>query len=128
MNKLATIILKHDTPDGCHHFDWMFAQNEPPVSDLITYRLDILPKSACVGSQLNIKRLADHRTKYLQYEGPISNNRGNVSKIAVGWYNLLIDNSFADKDINHLFNVIWDTGENQRWQIIYNAQKLIRLL
>lgn len=31
-------------------------------------------------------RLQDHRTRYLDYEGPVSNNRGSVQKWATGKY------------------------------------------
>jgi hypothetical protein len=35
---------------------------------------------------IEAERLADHRLAYLDYEGPVTGNRGNVRRIDVGTY------------------------------------------
>jgi hypothetical protein len=86
-----TVILRHDVPDGSSHFDWMF---EPPAgfprnsaSDsarLVTFRCDIRPDQLQPGTAQFINRLPDHRDRYLDYEGPVSGDRGTVMRIRRG--------------------------------------------
>lgn len=40
-------------------------------------------------SAISARRLPDHRRAYLEYEGPISGNRGQVRRIDAGTYRLL---------------------------------------
>lgn len=42
---------------------------------------------------LKAERLADHRRLYLDYEGPISGDRGEVCRVAAGEYRLLEDSA-----------------------------------
>jgi hypothetical protein len=55
---------------------------------LLTYRLMLLPQGASCpdANSQSVERLPDHRTLYLDYEGPISRDRGSVRKIARGEY------------------------------------------
>ena len=39
-----------------------------------------------VGSEVEAELLVDHRTAYLDYEGPVSGGRGNVTRVAAGVY------------------------------------------
>ena len=85
---LPTVLLRHDLPDGSHHFDWMIGQNREGTLPLITFRLDQglglrldeLPAGHSVGAQ----RIADHRSLYLSYEGPIKDDRGIVRRLCGG--------------------------------------------
>ncbi len=75
------VILRHITPDDCDqptHWDWMFELDE----SLATWSIDVLPISEVV----HARRIADHRLAYLDYEGPVSRNRGVVSTIDRGEY------------------------------------------
>lgn len=36
--------------------------------------------------EVKFSRLPDHRTAYLQYEGPVSDDRGSVSRVISGTY------------------------------------------
>jgi hypothetical protein len=65
------VILAHDHP--APHWDFML--EDGPV--LLTWRLASppLPKQT-VASQ----RIGDHRPLYLDYEGPVSGGRGNVTR------------------------------------------------
>lgn len=69
------VVLAHDEPDGGRHFDLMIEQG----GALATWRCPVEPGRARF-SPLAIQRLPDHRLHYLTYEGPISGNRGSVSR------------------------------------------------
>lgn len=75
-----TVLLRHDLPDGSGHFDWMLAVDDH--GPLVTFRLerDISEDLDAFDGQ----RIADHRRRYLAYEGPISSNRGVVTRVATG--------------------------------------------
>src|SRR5579872_1900952 len=65
-------ILEHDHP--VLHWDLMLEAGEV----LWTWRLAAPPQAGVVGEAT---RTFDHRPLYLEYEGPVSGNRGRV----VGW-------------------------------------------
>lgn len=54
------------------HFDLLLQADEAAL----TWELPRLPMQ---GESLPVQRLADHRLHYLDYEGPLSENRGQVS-------------------------------------------------
>ena len=71
------VILRHDGIDH-PHFDLMF--ETAPGSQLATWRSDVWP----ITRPTPVERLPDHRAAYLDYEGPVSNNRGRVSRVESG--------------------------------------------
>ncbi len=58
---------------------------------LLTWELPTLAFESLPASfeRLNIRRLADHRLAYLSYEGPVSNDRGEVQRIDAGRFEVL---------------------------------------
>lgn len=75
-----TVLLRHTLPDGSFHFDWMLARDG--VGPLLTFRLE---QDISEGSDgFTGKHLPDHRRVYLEYEGPISGDRGRVDRVAHG--------------------------------------------
>ena len=85
------VVLRHELADGSFHFDWMFARENPPTTNLITLRTCERPDECVAGKIISAERIGDHRIVYLNYEGPISRNRGSVTQVASGLY----------VDINH---------------------------
>ena len=77
MNALRYAILHH-TGVPAPHFDVMF--ETAPGSPLATWRSAIWPVTA----PTPVERLADHRPAYLTYEGPVSDNRGHVTRVGGG--------------------------------------------
>ena len=71
------VILTHDSP--VLHWDLMLEQGEI----LRTWRLAAPPAD---GQVIEAEALADHRRHYLDYEGPVSGGRGNVTRFAAGDY------------------------------------------
>ncbi len=79
------VVLRHEMPDDADrssHWDFMLEhdgvlwtwslQNQPDTDD---------PQPA--------ERLADHRIEYLDYEGPVSGDRGSVTQWASGTYEVV---------------------------------------
>jgi hypothetical protein len=76
---LRYVILRHDgVPEP--HFDLMFETAEG--SALATWRSPLWPPV----SEQRVEKLPDHRREYLDYEGPVSNDRGRVARVECGTY------------------------------------------
>jgi len=78
------VILRHTFPDGGNgeffdHYDLMLEQE----GKLATWQLEDLPD---FNKSVAAKKLPDHRALYLDYEGPISDDRGSVKRIMAGTY------------------------------------------
>jgi len=74
------VILRHDPPPG---------GPRPPHWDLMLQSGDVLRTWAlteppAAGRAIAAEALADHRTAYLDYEGPVSGDRGAVSRWDAG--------------------------------------------
>lgn len=78
--RLPTVLLRHDLPDGSHHFDWMLARDDD--DPLLTFRLD--RDISLDSAPFEGEALAPHRRAYLEYEGEVSGNRGVVRRVATG--------------------------------------------
>lgn len=99
-----TVVLRHDLPDGSHHFDWLIepmgpgaatagdAAAEPDRRELIAWRLPDSPHAAALMTT-EADRLPPHRRLYLDYEGPISRGRGSVRRVAGGEAEVLTDSA-----------------------------------
>jgi len=72
------VVLEHAQPRG-RHWDLMLQVG----SALATWALDRPPDAA---GPVAAELLPDHRTSYLDYEGPISAGRGSVSQWDAGEY------------------------------------------
>ncbi|HUB24714.1 MAG TPA: hypothetical protein VL992_04730 [Tepidisphaeraceae bacterium] len=77
MTPLRYVILRHEGW-GEPHYDLMF--ETAPGSALATWRSPTWPPA----DMKQLTRLPDHRRDYLEYEGPVSNNRGFVRRIERG--------------------------------------------
>ena len=78
------VVLRHEFPAGharATHWDLMFQWG----SSLRTWALDAEPLSQ---AQITARALADHRIEYLDYEGPVSDDRGMVARWDQGEYEL----------------------------------------
>lgn len=76
-------VLHHDWP--APHFDFLL-ENE---ATLLTWRLSAWPLAPVGGlgvSSVIAERIDNHRSIYLDYEGPVSQNRGSVRRIDTGTF------------------------------------------
>ena len=79
------VVLRHEMPPGsprATHWDFMLEQD----GALRTWALDELPRADAEAPALE---LAVHRVAYLQYEGPISGDRGSVLRWDEGEFNIV---------------------------------------
>jgi hypothetical protein len=79
------VILHHETPPGYvrpSHVDLMLEWGQ----SLRTWALTEWPDS---GAAIAAEELAPHRREYLDYEGEVSADRGRVTRLAAGEYQIL---------------------------------------
>lgn len=81
---LPTVQLLHELPDGSCHLDWLIAQDPRGRDPLVTFRVHRRVDELEPGERLDAERIVDHRPVYLHYEGPVSNDRGTVKRLASG--------------------------------------------
>ena len=79
------VVLEHETPPGearGRHWDFMLEVGEA----LRTWALSEVPGE---GPPIEAAALGDHRRAYLDYEGPISGDRGTVARWDRGSYEIV---------------------------------------
>ena len=74
----AFVVLLHQTCGG-DHYDLMIDRGE----FLATWQVPLPPEQA-IRRAIACTRIADHRRAYLDYEGPISGDRGHVRRHDTG--------------------------------------------
>jgi hypothetical protein len=110
------VLLEHDHPHL--HLDLMFEVG----AVLWTWQLASLPEKSI---PVQARRIFDHRLLYLDYEGPISGNRGQVRRLDRGvyeWLEQAPDRLVAQLDGNHLsgrLELFQVDGEH--WQVIVSG-------
>jgi hypothetical protein len=117
------VVLHHLTPPAGSrepHWDLMLERD----GALETWALPMPPT---LDSTQTGQRLADHRIHYLDYEGPVSGNRGTVKRWDWGTY-LLLDSSPGLREIQlsgqqHTGHVRLrrKTAESEFWSINCSA-------
>lgn len=86
-NARPTTLLRHELPNGTHHFDWLLARDDD--GPLLTFRTD--RDISRDNDPFDAERIPDHRRAYLAYEGPVSGGRGRVVRVASGWCMILTE-------------------------------------
>ena len=81
------VILEHDHPFP--HIDFMIESGEK----LRTWRLLAVPAP---GQTIAAEAIGDHRTDYLDYEGPVSGGRGSVKRWDAGTFAM---NAESDREL-----------------------------
>lgn len=97
------VLLRHELPPDsgrASHWDLMLEHE----GVLWTWELERLPQlwrqqlrlSICdAGNEVHARRLSDHRLPYLDYEGEVSDGRGQVTQVAAGSYSVQVSNNDA---------------------------------
>lgn len=93
------VVLRHEDREGIH-YDLMIDTGEA----LATWKCPRPPESAREAN-LDCRRIGDHRRAYLDYEGPVSRDRGEVRQHDRGRCTIL-EQSTA------------------RWRVIFQGEKL----
>jgi hypothetical protein len=114
-------LLRHDSPRGLH-WDFFLEVGET----LHTWALDEAPQD---GRSVPAKALGDHRLAYLEYEGPISGERGNVSRWDEGTYDAA---AWGDGQWRLAIAGHWlkgrvalerDASSPETWQFLFQSQE-----
>ena len=83
---MAPVFVIHEHSGfGPTHFDLML--EDGPA--LATWQIPISPFEIGQEASISATKLPDHRRQYLDYQGPISGNRGEVRRLDKGTYELL---------------------------------------
>jgi hypothetical protein len=77
LSRVRFVVLRHEGI-AQPHFDLMIESH--PGGPLETWRSDIWP----IHAPTPLVHLPPHRRAYLDYEGPISNDRGHVHRVEAG--------------------------------------------
>lgn len=100
------VLLHHQVGDQFgdrgDHFDFMLApvgvsledsdptgSNAEDVKCLWAWAIPTNPLAQPLPLECSAERLPDHRAAYLEYEGPISGDRGHVDRVASGSYEVI---------------------------------------
>jgi len=78
------VILRHECPPGSPrptHWDFMLQCGE-------VLRTWALPVEPTAGATMTAAALPDHRLDYLDYEGPLTHDRGTVARVDAGSYEI----------------------------------------
>lgn len=118
------VILRHDFPEL--HWDLMLEQE----GVLKTWRLPVAPEIDPASDESSIdliaEALSDHRIAYLEYEGPVSGDRGEVSRWDRGSLTLL---EYNDDSLVALLTgeelagrvTLKKTDQENQWSLNYTA-------
>ena len=111
----ASVQLLHETPDAAlTHIDWMISTT--PIAaggesgPLLTFRA---PRQIGERAPERLERIADHRPRYLDYEGPLSGGRGRVEQV---WRGVVTVIRRADPVL--LFTMRGEDGDERRLRLI----------
>lgn len=79
--KPRRFVIQHHELSASAHWDLMLEQDDA----LATWQVPVPPSQYCQGP-VPARRIADHRKAYLDYEGPVSGDRGTVRIADAGTY------------------------------------------
>ncbi|MCH2123321.1 MAG: hypothetical protein MK165_00905 [Pirellulaceae bacterium] len=113
------VILHHRMPlemTRSSHWDLMLSTGK-------SLRTWALPQPPAIKDRITAEQLVNHRLEYLDYEGPVSNNRGDVNKWDAGTYEICQENDLqivtqleGDRLTGQL-TLSRDNIEAQRWTL-----------
>jgi len=116
------VILLHTLPDGASHFDWLsesiapagnqasggVAQASDDERSLIAFRASQSVAALQPGQSLLVDQLPNHRRLYLDFEGPISGDRGSVRRVNTG----VVEHAAAEAGTDRL-RIRWHHRSNK---------------
>ena len=120
---LRYVILRHDPPAGSgEHVHWDLMLDNGTT--LWTWSMEAMPET---GKPVAAQRIADHRRVYLDYEGPVSRNRGTVVRQESGQYTILNDQETSlqvqmkSPNRSGVLQLTRDGNEPTRWLAVFQS-------
>lgn len=107
---LSYVILEH-TVNGGVHYDLML---ELPGQEKLR-TLQMQARLLKPGDTCEFKELEPHRRAYLEYEGEISGNRGQVKRIERGTYESLGSSVLLSPDGCACYRVEFEAPRARKW-------------
>ncbi len=133
------VLLYHDCPPSYErpsHWDLMLESGDA----LRTWALARLPQNwlsarqrtamsipdcppPALDDSVEAIRLSDHRRDFLEFEGPLSGNRGSVKRVAAGSYNAESEApdcwrvAFTDGDLSGVVMLTRLSSNDSRWRL-----------
>jgi hypothetical protein len=89
-----SVILRHTLPNGESHYDWLIERPDDEGGTLLSFRCVLMPTSLDSQS-FDVTPMPDHRREYLDYEGLISGDRGEVVRVEMGTVDKLSESNDA---------------------------------
>ena len=114
-------ILRHDGPQGLH-WDFLLEMGE-------TLKTWSLPQAPEPGVKMTCRALPEHRLAYLDYEGPVSGDRGSVARWDCGTYDVVCEGDseliveLAGEKLNGRAVLVRSPEDLKSWQFSFTAQK-----
>ena len=106
------VVLCHQFPDGAErvsHWDLLLEQPDVSNQRLLTFEV---PTSPIHWAKPTLaKQLPDHRLTYLSYEGPISGNRGWVTRVLDGYVEWVV---FSTDSLVLNLQFCWEKKDRNR--------------
>ena len=118
-------ILYHQMPAGgprLSHWDLLLESGE-------TLRTWALAQQPSAGESVAADPLADHRIEYLEYEGPVSGNRGEVTRWDAGTFQWLADGpdlvsvSLQGQQLIGQLTLVPGDASDGHWECRYQARR-----
>jgi hypothetical protein len=127
------VLLLHQCPDR---------RPRPTHCDLMLEKGDVLETWALVelpcgwieladdlqiadSNTISVERLADHRLAYLDYEGPVSGDRGSVRRLDTGTFKTLSDSqthALVGELIRGRITLQPSSDPRSQWQLVFTAE------
>jgi hypothetical protein len=101
---------------------------------LETWALDELPSgwtrfaddlTLADSNTVSVERLADHRLAYLDYEGPVSGDRGSVRRLDAGNFKAIADSqtyALVGELIRGRITLQPSSDPRSQWQLVFTAE------
>ena len=121
------VVLWHEMPpesDRQSHYDFMLERGP----HLRTWAIHALP---AIGATVEGQALSDHRLDYLDYEGPVSGERGQVTRVDRGTYSVAAETDEAiiievrGEKLRGRLTIQRLATADQRWRFFLEAEPMV---
>ena len=118
------VVLYHQTPsESSRDSHWDLMLEDGPC--LRTWAVAVAPEHA---DGTSIDSLPDHRLAYLDYEGPISQERGHVTRWDRGTHRVVEETGdllvvdFTGEKLNGRVRLCREVCDTQRWRFSFDSR------